>query len=204
MTDRRRAIQSALAALGGGLAATSPAAAAPPAQPGAAGSGPGLLTVTGALRRPNRGPFYPALDQLMAKQQVQFTQAHSFDFAALARLPAHSIRPTLEYDAQPHRLRGPRLTDVLHAAGAPTDPNTALALRALDGYTVRVTLGEAQRLGLIVATHLDDRPMALGGLGPLWAVLDADRIPALAAKPLAERFAVCPWGLYHIGIGEAA
>ena len=46
--------------------------------------------------------------------------------------------------------------------------------------------------------------MALGSLGPLWAVLDADRLPELAAKPLAERFAVCPWGLYHIGVGEPA
>jgi hypothetical protein len=146
----------------------------------------------------------PALDQLMAKQQVQFTQGHSFDFAALTRLPGRSIRPTLEYDAQPHRLRGPLLTDVLQAAGAPTDASTALALRALDGYTARVTLGEARRLGLIVATHLDGRPMALGGLGPLWAVLDADRIPELAAKPLAERFALCPWGLYHIGVDEPA
>ena len=78
----------------------------------------------------------------------------------------------------------------------------ALALRALDGYTARLSLGEARRLGLIVATHLDGQPMALGGLGPLWAVLDADRIPELAAKPLAERFAVCPWGLYHIGVDE--
>jgi len=42
--------------------------------------------------------------------------------------------------------------------------------------------------------------MALGGLGPLWAIHDADRIAAVAALPLAERFASCPWALYHIGV----
>ena len=67
MTTRRRAIKSTLAAMGAGMVATSPAVAATPAQPG-----PILLTVTGAVRRPNRGALDPALDQLMAKQQVQF------------------------------------------------------------------------------------------------------------------------------------
>ena len=42
--------------------------------------------------------------------------------------------------------------------------------------------------------------MALGGLGPLWAIHDADRIAAVAALPLAERYAKCPWALYHIGV----
>jgi hypothetical protein len=42
--------------------------------------------------------------------------------------------------------------------------------------------------------------MPLGGLGPLWAVYDADRVPAMAAKPLAQRFGTCPWALYHIEV----
>ena len=90
---------------------------------------------------------------------------------------------------------------MLAAAGAPADGATPLALRAIDGYRVPITLAEARRLGLIVATHLDGAPMPLGGLGPLWAVLDADRIPELAANPLPERFAQCPWGLYHVAVG---
>jgi hypothetical protein len=51
-----------------------------------------------------------------------------------------------------------------------------------------------------VATQRDGRPLALGGLGPLWAVYDADRFPDRVAKPLSERFANCPWGLYHIDV----
>lgn len=163
--------------------------------------GPGLLTVTGQVSHVNRGPLDKALDQMLAKQQQNFTRAHVFDFGALTQLPARTIRPTLEYDAKVHALRGPRLTDVLRAAGAPESPATQLALRAIDGYTIQMSLDEARRGDFIVATHLDGKPMALGGLGPLWAVLDADRHPELAGKPLAERFAQCPWGLYHIVVG---
>ena len=40
------------------------------AQQAAGGKGPALLTVTGAIVRPNRGPFDPALDQMMHEQKV--------------------------------------------------------------------------------------------------------------------------------------
>lgn len=87
------------------------------AAPLAAG-GPVLLTISGDIRRPNRGALDPALDQMMAKHKLAFTQAHALDFAALARLPARTIRPTLAYDGKPHTLRGPALLDMLALAGA--------------------------------------------------------------------------------------
>jgi NADH-quinone oxidoreductase subunit F len=34
----------------------------------------------------------------------------------------------------------------------------------------------------------------------IYQQLTADRVPALAAKPLAERFGACPWALYHIEV----
>jgi hypothetical protein len=46
-------------------------------------------------------------DQMMVKQKLSFDKAYGFDFAALAALPAISIKPTLEYDGKPHTLRGP-------------------------------------------------------------------------------------------------
>ena len=158
--------------------------------------GPVLLTVTGAIGRSNRGPMDPALDQMMHKQQLQFERAFTFDFAELTRLPARTIKPTLEYDGKPHTLRGPLLTDVLAQAGAANAGKAVL--RAVDGYAVELPLAQARSHGFIVATHLDGQPMALGGLGPLWAVYDADRVPEMAGKPLAQRFANCPWALYHI------
>jgi len=52
----------------------------------------------------------------------------------------------------------------------------------------------------IIATHLDDKPLPLGGLGPLWAVYDADRFGNMMERPLSARFALCPWGIYHIQV----
>lgn len=133
-------------------------------------SGPGLLTVAGALSRSNRGPLDPALDQLMVKHGARFERAWEFDAAMLARLPAVSIRPTLEYDAKTHRLSGPLLSTVLEAAGVATDlaknALVMLGLRALDGYTVAVSLADAKATRMIVATTLDGAPMSIGGLGP--------------------------------------
>jgi hypothetical protein len=164
--------------------------------------GPTLLTVTGLIGAGNRGPFDPALDQMMAKQKLAFARAHAFDFAALTALPAITIGPTLEYDNKAHALKGPLLMDVVKAAGAAVDERTALFLRAVDGYAAHITAAEAARRRFIVATHFDGRPMALGGLGPLWAVYDADRFPDMAARPVAERFASCPWATYHIEVKQ--
>jgi hypothetical protein len=184
--------------LGAAAAATlipNPVSAAPSNE-----RGPALLTVTGAIAHGNRGPFDPVLDQMMHKQGLSFSKAYVFDAAALMALPALTIRPTLEYDGKPHVLRGPLLLDVLAHAGARVRDNTTLTLRAVDGYNVELSGAQAQQRRVIVATHIDGGAMALGGLGPLWAVIDADRLPAMAALPLAQRFQQCPWALYHIDV----
>jgi len=177
----------------GGQAAQSTAA-------GPASRGPTLLTVTGAIAAGNRGPFDPVLDQMMHKQGVSFSKAYAFDHPALLQLAPQTIRPTLEYDAKPHTLRGPLLLDVLARAGARVGDKTILVLRAVDGYNVELTGAQARARRVIVATHIDGGPMPLGGLGPVWAVIDADRIPEMAALPLAQRFAACPWALYHVEV----
>ena len=164
--------------------------------------GPALLTVTGSIGKGNRGPFDPVLDQMMGKQKLSFAKAHAFDYAALLALPATTISPTLEYDGKPHKLSGPLLADVLKAAGVGSE-SVKLAMRAVDGYAPTLTLADAKKYRFIVATQLDGRPMPLGGLGPLWAVYDADRFPDMAAKPVDQRFALCPWGLYHIDVVQA-
>lgn len=158
-----------------------------------------LLTVTGVISKGNRGPLDPALDQMMSKQKIRFDKAYVFDYPALSALPAIAIKPTLEYDNKVHTLQGPLLTEVGRAAGAPEE-GTRLLLRAVDGYTVFVSMFDARKYRLIVATHLDGQPMPLGGLGPLWAVYEADRHADHVAKPLAEHFALCPWALYHIDV----
>ena len=197
--DKRRFLTA-----GALLGATLPLQALAAASKSRAGSC--LLTVTGAIARSNRGPLDPALDQLMVKHGAKFDKAWAFDAAMLARLPSVTIRPTLEYDAKPHRLSGPLLGAVLAEAGVATGAAGAsvmLGLRALDGYTIALSLADAQRYRMIVATALDGVPLGLGGLGPLWAVYDADRLPDFKDKPLKERFALCPWGLYAIDVKPA-
>ncbi len=78
-----------------------------------------------------------------------------------------------------------------------------LGLRALDGYTVALSLAGARAYRMIVATTLDGAPLSIGGLGPLWAVVDADRLPAFKRKPRKKRYGLCPWGLYYIEVKAA-
>ena len=163
-------------------------------------SGPVLLTVTGAIGRVNRGPFDPTLDQMMHKQKLQFDKGYTFDFEALLALPSHAIEPTLEYDNRAHQLHGPSLSDVIKTTETPLIGSARLLLRAVDGYAVTVSLAEVRKYRFIVATHLDGRPLPLGGLGPLWAVYDADHFPEMRAKPVNARFTLCPWALYHIEV----
>ncbi|MBB3117190.1 molybdopterin-dependent oxidoreductase [Pseudoduganella violacea] len=192
---KKRHFLGALAAAG-----ALPVLHAAPAAGKTAPRGPALLTVTGAIAQANRGRFDPVADQMMHKQKLSFDKAYVFDFAAIMALPAQTIRPTLEYDGKAHTLRGPLLLDVLKTAGATLNEGGKLVLRAVDGYAVSLPVAQARAQRFIVATHLDGAAMALGGLGPLWALYDADRVPEMAAKPVAERFPLCPWALYHIEV----
>jgi hypothetical protein len=190
--DKRRFLVAA--GLGAALPFPVRSASAP------ARSGGALLTLTGAIGKSNRRALDPALDQLMVKHGSAFDKAWEFDAAMLARLPAVTIAPTFEYDAKPHQLSGPLLSAVVGAAGVAANAQVALTLRAIDGYKVGVSLADAQRYRMIVATAVDGVLMGLGGLGPLWAVYDADRLADFKDKPLNQRFALCPWGLYFIEV----
>lgn len=181
-----------------GAASLSPT----PALAAASTTGPTLLTVGGLVPQGNRPALDPELDQMMAKHGVRFGQAFTFDAAALQALPKTRIRPTLEYDGKEHTLSGPALLDVLSAAGVKANPGLRLGIRALDGYNVEISVADVAAYRMILATHMDGKPMGLGGLGPQWAVYDADRLAAFKDKPLKERFGLCPWGVYYIDVTQ--
>jgi hypothetical protein len=188
---------AALAPLAGAqeTVSTRRATVAAPATP----AGPVLLTISGAIQVANRGALDPALDQMMAKHKLRFSRALALRFEDLLRLPPLQIRPTLEYDQRPHTLAGPLLSEVI-AASRPDIPDPLLVLRAVDGYAVSIKLSQATASRFIIATHLDGQPMALGGLGPLWAIYDADRDPRMQGRPLNQRFVQCPWAMYHVEV----
>lgn len=164
--------------------------------------GPVLLTISGDITKSNRGTVTP-LDQMLVKHSVKFEQALALNAHSLYAMPAVTIKPTLEYDAKSHALSGPLLTTILAAAGVPAGSRFMVTLRAVDGYTVKMELAEAQRLRMVVATHLDGQPLSLGSLGPLWAVFEPDTMEPFKGLPLNQRFAKCPWGLYHIEVATS-
>ena len=98
--DKRRFL------LAGALGAAAPlqAAAAPASD---ARSGPGLLTVAGAIGKSNRGPLDPALDLLLVKHGRSFDKAFVLDAAMLARLPALTIQPHPRVRRQGAQARRP-------------------------------------------------------------------------------------------------
>ena len=73
-------------------------AASQPSRPAAPLRSPVLLTISGAIKKHNRGALDKAVDQMAYKHGLAFEQAYTFDAAALANLPAETIQPTLEYD----------------------------------------------------------------------------------------------------------
>jgi hypothetical protein len=159
---------------------------------------PVILTISGTIKRHNRGALDPAFDQLLAKHQVKFSEAYGVDLSLLAGMKAVTIKPTLEYDSRQHTFSGPLLTDVLEYVGAPNADSTQILMHAVDGYAVMTTLDKVRAYRFIVATQMDGKPLPLGGVGLLWAIYDADNIPELSGKPLKDRFELSPWGLYHL------
>ncbi len=200
--DKRQFLAAAVSAAASTTALAQSEAPAAPAGAGLGNTahglrGPALLTVTGPRVHANRKPFDPTLDVMMAKQKLSFGPAHAFDFGLLSAMPSVTIEPTLEYDKKVHRLQGPSLLDVLKAAGANGD-RYRLVMRGIDGYSPVIPVSHAAKYKFIVATQLDGAPIPLGGLGPLWITYEADKYPDMMAKPIEERFALCPWGAYQI------
>jgi len=141
----------------------------PVATADAAGSvarGPVLLTISGDIATANRGALDPALDQMLSKHGVVFDKAMELDAAALYRLPKITFKPTLEYDAKVHTLSGPLVTTVLELAGVASGGAVSVGLRAVDGYNVALSLADLRNYRMIVATHMDGRPLALAGSAP--------------------------------------
>lgn len=195
---KRQFISTAAASIAAALGASALPAFAATANGKSAG--PAVLTIAGAIAHSNRGPVDPAIDQMLHKQNVEFKRAFAFDLAALDKLPAVTISPTLPYDGKQHQLRGPRLAAVLDMLGASKAADTQIVFHSVDGYMPQVSFAQLRKYDYILATQIDGMPLSIGGFGPTFAIYDADRIPELAQKPVAERFALCPWGLYCIEV----
>lgn len=167
---------------------------------------PVALTISGPGIEANRAQTNDTTDRMLVARGLRFDKAWACGMDAITSLEYAQLDIPLEYDDARHRLAGPLLETCLQAAGldiaAAMRQGWWLGLYGIDGYHAQMPLAQAMRWRLMVATHLDGQPLAVGGLGPLWAIYDA-RVPAeLAATPLKQRFAQAVWGLYYLRISE--
>jgi hypothetical protein len=159
----------------------------------AVAQGPVLLTVAGAVSISNRGPADPFRDAFVHFHERSFKRAHTFDRAALEALPQETLRAHAEGWPRAVTARGPRLSDLLAAAGVDAAANVTLV--ALDGYAITLDASQRSEAEWILAITLDDMPLGLGGRGPAWLLQDTG-----ASLASAEQEALWIWSVFLIEV----
>ncbi len=124
--------------------------------------GPIILTISGNVANPSRGPVGDA-DKFFLYNEVEFDAAAQFDYAALQGIGMTTIKADFPMGGDVHEFQGPLLADVLAAAGA---SGNTVTVKALDGYQVDLDLAEAVANGAVIALKRDGMPFAIGDYGP--------------------------------------
>lgn len=158
-----------------------------------AGAGPVLLTVSGTISAPNRGPVDPEIDKLLAFNEASFAAAHEFTLSDLEALPQVEVHADFPKGGPEVTFAGPRLADVLRAAGATGETVT---VQAMDGYAVAAPVVEMTGKGAVVALSRNGRALAIGGLGPTQIVFPRAERADLADMP--DDWWI--WQIYHISV----
>jgi hypothetical protein len=154
----------------------------------AAPQGQVVLTVSGAITKPNRGAFDEFEDSFIKFHERRFDKAARFDLAMLESLGMHEITIAFDKWPRPFRFAGPWLKDVLSAAGA---AGTDITLLALDGYATEIGAAELDANDWLLAVKRDGRYLDIGKRGPLWLVYARrDGKPADAEDDARWPFAV--------------
>ena len=173
-----------------GLAPAAPAQAAATKAP----AGAVLLTVAGAVAHVNRPAYDEKRDVFFKYHERSFDKAFAFDRAMLEDLGVVEVRIDYAGWDGPKRLSGPRLVDVLEAAGCGNGP---IATLALDGFGTEVSAARLAAHDWVLSTRDGGRPHDIGGRGPLWLVFD----PPGDRPATAEEESMWPWQLFFIRCG---
>jgi hypothetical protein len=154
-----------------------------------------LVTLPVALSLCLAVPWAAALDAAAGKVVLTIsglvTHANAganadFDMAMLEQLPQHSFTTATPWYPQPRTFTGPRLRDVLAAAGA---QGVLLRAVALNDYKIDIPAADAESFDVIVARLLDGKPMAVRDKGPLFIVYPFDSQAALRSERYYSRSA---------------
>jgi len=155
--------------------------------------GPVMVTVSGSVSNSNRGPIDAEVDKLFAHNDVTFEKAHEFDLGALEALPQVRIRADFPRGGRIIEFEGPKLADVLAAAGA---EGGTVMIQAMDGYAVEVPMSEMMDKGAVVALSRDGKELGIGGFGPTQIVFPRAERDDLAEMP--DDWWI--WSIYHISV----
>jgi hypothetical protein len=155
-------------------------------------SGPVVLTLAGETGTANRGPTVPVVDAFLTYHDISFQAAAEFDRAMLESLGTHEIELSYKDWPKAYRFAGPRLADVLAAAGA---EGHDITVTALDGYGEDISAEEIADHDWIVALEVDGRPLGIGQSGPLWVVY---AVPGTVASEADE--SRWPWAAFFIEV----
>lgn len=158
----RRGLISAGAAIGAGYALDRGRAQAAECRDGA------VLTIAGAVGKPNRPSFSEKRDGFFKHHGLSFDQAFAFNPQMLAALPQRKVTATTPQIGRAE-FQGPGLAEVIEAAGVTGDAKT-LRLIALDGYGVDLSVTDAASGGWILATSANGQPFGLGDFAPVWLI----------------------------------
>lgn len=156
-------------------------------------AGPDLVTVSGAVSKPDRPTFNAFRDAAFAVQGVDFEAAKAFDWDELTALPQASLTTSYANWPGPVTVQGPLLRDVLAAAGARGETVT---VSAVDGYSATFPMAEVQARDMVLALEADGAPLALGGRGPAWLVFAPGSVKGYPGTDDAGLV----WAVTHIAV----
>lgn len=152
-----------------------------------------VLTVSGNIAHPNRGPSTEDGRDFMSKLQITFDSAFEFDLAGLAALEQGEIDREIYTDVLEGTFTGPRLAAVLEAAGA--SGSTVWAM-ALDGYSSEIPAEYIISEDPILATHRDGKPLGIGAFGPTIVVFPVSDDPEV--NEMTRR--MLPWATFYLEV----
>jgi hypothetical protein len=149
-----------------------------------------ILTIGGAVKYTNLPPSSKFDDRFLNTQEYSFEKAAAFDIAMLKKLG--TVTTTIKAEPWPRAvtLEGPRLIDVLMAAGWTGNKITTVSL---DGFAVEITAADLAAHDWILALKADGVPLRIGGHGPVWI---AYSVPGGVGR--AEDEGRWPWAVYYI------
>ena len=153
-----------------------------------------ILTVAGAVENTNRPAYDGKRDVFLKYHEQDFDRAFEFDRAALEGLGVVEIRVEHAGWDGPKTLSGPRLADVLGAAGCGAGP---IATLALDGFATELPRERIAAHEWVLATRANGRPHDIGGRGPLWLVYD----PPGDRPATDDEEGTWPWAVFFIRCG---